>query len=159
MRLTILGTPIDFPTTSQSPIWSDAIIQFAELVEQALSGLITAGDIAKSSFALDGTHNPGTSVNITGLSFDPGTIRAIFIRYSVYRNTSATTVTECGTITAVYNGTLGSGLKWENSVQKVGDASITFAITDAGQVQFSTTTLSGTGHTGKIAFVAQTLAI
>jgi hypothetical protein len=41
--------------------------------------------------------------------------------------------------------------------QLVGDGYITFTVTDTGQVEFSTTAISGTGHTGTLTFVAQAI--
>lgn len=57
----------------------------------------------------------------------------------------------------VYNPNNPVNNKWEIIREYAGDGKITFSITDVGQVQFSTTTLAGTGHVGKIGFAAQTL--
>lgn len=148
---------IPFPNTSASPIWSEAVIQFAEAVAAALSGIFGTGDIARQAFNLDASHNPASNVTLTGLSFSSSIVRAGFVRYAVFRTTTTNTVYEAGELTAVYNPDGTPGSKWELQREYVGDASITFSIDDAGQFSFSTTTIPGANQTGKISFVAQAL--
>jgi len=155
--ITIAGTPIDFPDTGNSPIWSDAIIQFAQAVELALSGVVGAGDLGKNTFLLDSSHNPVTNLNITDFTFEPSLVRSVFARYYVYRQTSTTKVMESGTLTMVYNPSGSSQSKWQISRSYVNDASCTFNITDAGQVRISLTSISGSNHVGQVSFVAQVL--
>lgn len=52
----------------------------------------------------------------------------------------------------VYNPNGPSGNKWEVGRIANGDASVTFNVTDTGQVQISTLTLAGINHVGKIAY-------
>lgn len=157
-RITILGTPVDFPDTGNSPLWSDAIVQFAQLVELALSGLVTAGDLGKEYFPLNAGHNPVSSLSITGFQFDPATVRSAYPRYYVYRKTDTVEVVEAGVIYMTYNPSNPVNSKWEVSVQRIGSASVTITVTDMGQVQMTLGTLAGTNHEGKVGFVAQTLA-
>lgn len=156
--ITIGGTPIDFPNTGRTPVWSESVIQFAQAVESALSGIVSTGDVAKQSFVLTSSHNPGTNITLTGLSFSTALVRAGFIRYSVYRTTSTTQVYEAGEMTVIYNASNPATQKWELQQERVSDASITFSIDDAGQFSFSTSAIAGASHTGLISFVAQSLA-
>jgi len=158
--ITIAGTPIDFPNTGASPVWSDAVIEFAQLVEEALSGLVGTGDISKQAFTLDSSMNPATNITLTGLSFSTAVVRAAFIKYSVYRSTSApspATAYEAGEMVIVYNPANPTNQKWELQREYVGDGKITFTIDDSGQFSFSTTAITGTAHTGKISFLATAL--
>lgn len=161
MPLIVIGDEnINFPNTSASPIWSEAVIQFAEAVAAALSGIFGTGDIARQAFNLDASHNPASNVTLTGLSFSSSIVRAGFVRYSVFRTTTgggAITVAEAGQITVVYNPDGTPGSKWEIQRDYVGDASITFSIDDAGQFSFSTATITGSSQTGKISFVGSAL--
>lgn len=75
----------------------------------------------------------------------------------MYRNTSLNTAVEGGTINIVYNPAGPTGNKWQIDRKYLGDASIDFNVTDTGQIQFSTSALSGTSHTGLITFSAQAL--
>jgi hypothetical protein len=113
--------------------------------------------LGKEYFPLTGAHNPVSNLSITGFSFDTATIRSVHARYYVHRETTTTEVVEAGTILLAYNASNSVGNKWEISVDKVGDASCTFSITDAGQVQLTNTALGGTGHTGTVGFTAQVL--
>lgn len=159
ITITIAGTPIDFPSSGQSPNWAPAVIQFAQAVELALQGSAGPFDVPTQSISID-ADNPGTSVDITALTFPPSDVRAAFIRYAVFRQTSLTTAVESGTLGIVYNPIGPVGNKWEVTRDLVGPgAFIDFYVTDTGQVQFSTTTLSGTNHVGTITFLAQSLPI
>ncbi len=155
-NITIQGTVIAFPNSGSSPDWSPAVIQFAEAVSNALSTSTGPADVAQQVLTLD-SYNPGTNVLIPNLTFSTALVRAAYIKYSVIRSTSSMTVAEAGNIMMVYNPSLGSGLKWEMDRNYVQDASITFSVSDTGQVQFSTGTLSGTGHTGTLTYSAQAL--
>lgn len=112
----------------------------------------------------NGTYSSGgittSGVNLPNLSFPTSNVRGAFIRYSVYRNTTstgATTVSESGNLIVTYNPSGPTGNKWEISRDHVGDAQVTFGITDVGQVIFASSTLSGSSHTGVISYAAQSL--
>lgn len=152
--ITIGGTIIDFPNSGADPDWSPAVIAFAEAVEMALAGIAGPFDVAPQTIDID-IYNPGSNIDVPFLSFSTTQVRGAFIRYVVYRNTSTTTVVEEGNILLVYNPAGPIGNKWQISPDRVGDASITFSITDNGQVKFTTTTLSGINHNGKIRASAQ----
>lgn len=152
------STSIDFPDSAASPNWSEAIIQFAQTVAEQLN--ITTGtyDVPSQTFSLD-AYNGVSNIDIPALSFPPSAVRAVFIRYSVYRETSSENADEAGDIIIVYNPNNGVGEKWSltdgNKTGKGGQ--ITFNINDLGQMQFSTVALAGSGHTGKLAFNARAL--
>lgn len=148
---------IPFPNTAASPVWSEAVIQFAQAVASALSGVFGEGDIARQSFTLDASHNPASDVSLTGLSFSSSVVRSGFVRYSVFRQTSTNVAYEAGQMTVVYNPDGASGLKWEIQRDYVGNGFITFSIDDAGQFSFSTTAIAGASHIGKISFVGSAL--
>lgn len=155
IQINIQGTIIEFPSSGASPNWAPAVIQFAQAVESALSAVVGPFDIPPQIYVM--TSNANTNVSVPNLSFPTSNVRGAFIRYSVFRTTSGTTVSESGTITTTYNpdGTVGN--KWQITREYVGDAQVTFNITDVGQVQFSSVLLAGTGHSGKITYTAQAL--
>lgn len=154
--ITIKGTPINFPDSGTSPNWAPAVIQFAQAVADALSLLVGTADVTPQNFTID-SFNPVTNQDLPNLQFSTSIVRAAFIRYSVYRNTSTTTVAESGIMIIVYNPANPTNNKWELIRDFTGDAQIDFNITDTGQVQFTTQTLGGLSHNGKIAFAAQAL--
>jgi hypothetical protein len=157
--ITIGGTPVNFPNTGTAPVNSEAQIQFAQAVEAALSGLVSTGDVSKQIFTLNSSHNAASNVTLTGLSFNTAVVRAAFIRYSVYRETTApASAYEAGEMTVVYNASNPTNQKWELQQERVSDASISFTIDDNGQFYFTTTSIGAGTHSGAIAFVAQALS-
>lgn len=152
--ITIAGTTIQFPLSGADPNWSPAVILFAQLVAQALSGVVGPFDVSPQIF--DMTANVNTNVSLPNLAFPTSEVRGAFIRYSVFRQTSSTSGSETGTLVATYNPNNPVNQKWEMTRTFAGNnANITFTITDTGQVQFSTTVLAGTSHVGIITYSAQ----
>lgn len=157
--ITIAGTPIDFPNSGSSPNWAPEVIRFAQAVEAALEGVVGPFDVLPQFFTLTGAHNPTSSpVEIVSLSFPVANVRSFIMEYDVFRETDSTQVTESGTFWGNYNEDGPTGDKWDFSLEKVGDADITFDISDTGQVSFETTAIAGTGHTGRINFRARAFA-
>ena len=156
IQIVIQGTPITFPSAGGSPQWAEAVDQFAKAVEGALNTVVGAFDVAPQALIID-AYNPGTNIDIAALSFPTASVRSAFIRYAVFRSTNSTSVYESGSLEIVYNPNGPVGNKWETAQQLVGDGKITFYVTDTGQVQFSTTVIAGSGHTGKLTFVAQSI--
>lgn len=155
-EIQIQGTVIDFPDTAQSPDWSEAVIQFAVAVENALASIVGAFDVAPQVLIID-AYNPGTNVDIPNLSFPTSSVRSAFIRYSVFRTTTLETAYESGELQIVYNPNGPVNNKWEYAQSKISDGKISFTITDTGQVRFSTTSMSGSNHAGNLTYVAQSI--
>lgn len=153
----IAGTPINFPDTGNSPVWSDAVIQFAQTVAQTLNGIVGPFDIEPQIYNM--VANLNTNVAISNLQFPVSNVRSANIRYDVSRSTNSTSVYEAGNILIDYNPNNPIGNKWSISQDFIGNADITFAITDTGQFTFTTTTISGSNHVGQIAFAATTLTV
>lgn len=150
---------IQFPDTADSPDWSPAIVQFAQAVADALAISVNTGDVFPQFFPLD-AYNSASNISVPALFFSTNTTRSIFIRYSVYRQTDSANADEAGDMIAIYNANNSVGQKWSLSIgNKTGhDGQIAFNITDTGQVQFSTTPLTGANHVGKFAFEARVSA-
>jgi len=153
--ITVSGTPIQFPDEASSPSWAEAVIQFCQVVANSINSVVGPYDVAPQQFVID-SYNPG-SADIPNLAFSTSTVRAAYIRYSVYRTTNSTTVSETGQMIIVYNPNNPVGNKWEIAKDRVGDASISFSVDDTGQFSFTTTALSGINHSGNITFSAQAL--
>lgn len=153
--INIGGSIIQFPDSGTSPNWAEAIIQFAQVVENSLANVAGPFDIPPQQYIM--VSNANTNVDIPNLEFPVSEVRGAFIRYSVFRTTSTTTVAESGTIELIYNPDGSVGNKWERSREYTGDAQVTFAVSDTGQVNFSSALLSGTGHAGTIVYTAKAL--
>jgi hypothetical protein len=156
----INGSVIDFPNSSASPDWSPSVISFAQLVADALAISVNAFDVSPQTYTLD-SFNSASNVSIPTLSFPTSAVRSVFIHYSVYRTTSSANVDEAGDLIAIYNPNNAASMKWTmtrgNISSSTGGGQISFNMTDTGQIQFSTTALAGSGHTGKLSFDARAL--
>lgn len=155
--ITIQGTIIDFPNSGASPNWAPAVIEFAQAVEEAIASAIGEFDVPPQVLTID-SSNPASNVDITALNFPTSDVRGVDIFYSVFRETDSTSAVESGTMTIVYNSDGSIGNKWELTREYTGPgAEIEFNITDTGQVQYTTTALSGINHIGRISFYARSL--
>lgn len=156
--LTIQGQVIQFPSDSQDPDWAPGIIAFAQAVATALQGVAGTYDVSPQIFTLD-SYNPGVNVAIPLLNFPVSNVRSVIVYYSLYRSTSSANAGDAGQLQLAYIPSNGTGNKWEIIRQGTDDSGggITFTVTDAGQVQFTTNTLAGTGHSGKLSYSAKAL--
>jgi hypothetical protein len=155
--INISGTVVNFPSSGESPNYAPAIIQFAQLTAAALAFAIGPFDISPQTFVMG--SNVNTNVNLPNLSFPVSQVQGAVITYSVLRTTNSVVVSETGEIFVNYNSSFSVGHKWEISWDFVGGAQITFNITDTGQVQFSTTSIAGTGYQGTITYSAKSVLI
>lgn len=151
----IQGTTVNFPASGDSPNWAPAVIQFAQLVSAALSFFVGPFDIPPQTFVM--VANVNNNVNLPNLSFPTTQVKGAIISYSVFRSTNTNTVSETGTIYVNYNPTFPVNQKWEINKDFIGNANITFNITDVGQIQFSTTSLAGTSFAGSITYQAKAI--
>lgn len=163
ISLTIAGTQIDFPESAQDPNWSSGVISFAEAVEDALAGIVGTYDIGQRIMNIDAydvVSNQAVTDGVKPLSFPTAAfpssgVRGATVTYAVYRNSTTATKVEFGTLIVVYNP--AASPVWEISREYTGDASITFDINSTGQVRFSTVTIGGSSHVGRITYTAKSL--
>lgn len=156
--ITINGQVIDAPDSGSSPNWAPAIVQFMLAVEQALAISIGTYDVAPQAFDL-ASFNAATDVDITNLAFPTDAVRAVFIRYSIFRTTDSNTIYEAGDMIAMYNPNNSVNNKWTLTTgNKTGSGGqLIFKVTDSGQFRFDSTALAGTNHAGKLVFDARSL--
>lgn len=159
-RINIRGTIIDFPSSGAAPSWSEGVIAAILALTDAVSSVTGTFDVAPQTQNIDG-NNVSNNVSITNLVFPVSEVRSATIYYSVFRKTDdsgpadGVEMVEGGTLMMVYNETNPIGNKWELIRTAAGLANITFNVTDSGQVQFSTTALSGgVNHQGVISYRA-----
>lgn len=142
-------------TTSYSLTLPPAVATFnsAVLVSDT-SGNITyanipvgsAGDIAEQSFTA--ADNVASPANVTGFAFANATVRSFEALVSIVRNTTFANYSLRG---------IQKGSAWEMSQDFTGDVTgLTFSITTAGQVQY---TSNATGSTATVKFRAITTTV
>lgn len=156
--LTINNNTYDYPSPGEDPGWGEPATGWAQAVTDTLNTLVAPDDILSTSYIVNNNVTSATDVN--RLFFDPGTVRAANISYSVYRvsTSNPTGKVESGTIYLSFDNAASPGSKWLLGQQKIGDAEIIFNITDAGQVQYQTTDIGSPGYSGTIKFYAKTLS-
>lgn len=159
IRLIIKGTLVTIPSSGTGPNWAEGIIDAITALTEAVNAITGTYDVAPQIQNID-ANNSSTNVTISNLIFPPAEVRSTVIYYSVYRMTEDSgvgdeqEVAEGGTLTLVYNASNPITNKWEIAQERVGNASISFSVTDLGQVQFSTTALTGINHVGTLSFRA-----
>ena len=149
--ITIGSEVIEFPNSASGPNWAPALVQFAEAVETALSGL--AGEYDVQPHVLTLAQEANTNLDMPLLSFATSAVRSAFIQYSIYRVSSTSEEAEVGTLEVIYNSVDGT---WEIGREGTGtDNNVTFDITPAGQIRVTTTAIDGGTYTsGKISYRA-----
>lgn len=160
-RIIIKGTTIDLPNSGSSPNWAPAIIEAFQAIADAVNIFAGTFDVAPQTKNID-IFNSSSNIDIDNLVFPPTDVRAVTVFYTVYRKTDETTLgsgdgqelAETGTLEMVYNESRPATQKWEVGRMGEGDALIVFNVTDLGQVQFSTTPLTGINHSGIISYRA-----
>ena len=156
ITINISGNIIDFPSSAASPNWAPAVIEFVQAVEAALAGVSGPFDVPPQVQTID-AYNPGTGINLQNASFPISDVLSVELIYSVFRETTLTTVFEQGTLKAIYSDSNPITSKWEVIRSGSNDASIDFTFLDSGQVTFTTGTLAGANHVGVVTFTAKAL--
>lgn len=155
----IQGTPIEFPSTGESPNWAPAVIQFAQSVEQALLAGGSPYDIAPQVYSIPADNYPTSDIEIPNLFFSSLLVRSAVVSYSLFfigPSPLSTVTSETGTLTCFYNGST-----WTLTRDYVGEAingTVQFVISSSGQISIKQG-LNLAGYTdSKISFSAKTLA-
>lgn len=157
IELTIAGNTFLFPEKGQDPDWSEDASAWAKAITDAVNTLLGTGDILNSTVTI--ATNISTATNINGMIFDPGTIRAANVNYAIYRKDINDTYgfSETGTLSLTYDNNAPATTKWTLGQSSVGNSGVSFSVLDSGQVQYTSTNLSGTSYVGILKFNAKTL--
>ena len=131
------------PEEGENPGWGEDLTAYLEGIADALANVQGPNDILITSASLN--NNQSTFANVAGLQFNTAQVQAIEVKYLVIReyDAGATTVVESGTITGNYDGST-----FFITTNHIGDAGMTFDITNTGQVQYKTTDL--TNHVSSV---------
>lgn len=157
--LTVNNVTYQYPQAGDDPGWGEAATGWAVGVTQVLGTLVATGDILTSTFAINNDVTSATS--ISGLIFDPSTIRSAEIEYSVYRRSDSTTSgnSENGKILLSYDNDATAGNKWLLSRDYNGESGVEFDIVEGtGQLQYTSSDIGSTNYSGTIKFKATTFS-
>lgn len=112
-----IGTDIiNFPNSGSDALWSPAIIQFAEVVADTLSGIISPYDVTPKVQTLITDAN--VNLILTSATFSGGNVQKFSFDYVIYRTNGVTSISESGIVTGSYNGLTTS---WEIQDEYIGD--------------------------------------
>ena len=117
-----------------------------------ITGFLGAGGITETQFTI--ADNTGPS-NVTGLVFAAASYRGAIVKYTLYRKSDTEEFARCGTLHLVYKTTANT---WELEDSGAGDAGVTFTVTAAGQVQYTSSNMSNSGYAGYMRFKAETIS-
>lgn len=93
-------------------------------------------------------NNQASAVDLTGLIFDKTEYTQGIVTCELRRKTSLSELVSQTTLVAIYNSTSDS---WDVTPTAIGDdCGVVFSITGAGQVQYTSTDMSGSGYIGTL---------
>lgn len=154
--LIVNNTPYEYPTSGDEPGWGGEATGWAEAVTDVLSDLLGPNDLLETAFNV--ANNQLVAADVTGLVLNAASVRAAEISYSIYRQTATSSVVESGKINVAYNNASPNPNKWEmNQGSVLGDAGVIFTITNSGQVQYTSSNITGASYTGTMKFRLKSL--
>lgn len=127
--------------------WGEETTGWISAISLAVSDLTVTGDIKLISVSV--ANNQAATANVENLRFENSQTRHAIVEYGVYRITSGSEVSQAGQLFLTYKS---SAATWEIEDHTVGDAGMVFTITTAGQIQYTSTNMAGTGYQGKMSF-------
>lgn len=148
---TLKGLPIN---ADELMIWDSVAVANKRVTKSSLfTGYLaaSAGDLAEGSFS--SANNQSSAADVTGFAFANGTVRGFDATVTVFIDATSDLFEEFK-LQGIQKGSL-----WEMTTTSVGDDSgITFSITTSGQIQYTSTNVSGF-TLGTIKYRAQTLSV
>jgi len=103
------------------------------------------------------TNNVAAPQSLSSLLFNGASIRSVTINYSVYRSTDTNEVAENGTLRLIYKTTANTWLV--NQVYNGEASGVVFTVTSAGQIQYTSDLITGTGYVGVLKYSYTTTAV
>jgi hypothetical protein len=121
----------------------------------ALEGFLGTGFISETSFTI--ANNQGAAANVTGLVLDKASFKSGKVTAEIRRRTDSNELIAVGTFAMIYRAGTDS---WELAGEEwCGDAhGVTLSITPAGQVQYTSTNVSGSSYSGTMKFKAESFS-
>jgi hypothetical protein len=121
--------------------------------DQAASAVFITDALSSQSIA----NNQTSAANVSNILISGASYRSFLVNYNIYRTTNTTEYAQIGTLQCIYKTTAAT---WNISDTFSGDnAGVTFTITAAGQVQYTSTNMSGTGYAGTMKFSIELMEI
>jgi hypothetical protein len=157
ISITINNQTFSIPVPGEDPGWGEDTTAWINEISKVVNNFFGTGDILESSASI--ANDQTVAQAITGLAFDPATVRAAVIEYSVYRlsDTETSGNIENGTILVAYDNNATVGSKWVLSRDYSGESGVDIDITDAGQLTYLSDDIGTSNYSGIITFRARAL--
>lgn len=130
----------ELPITGKNPDWGEEVSAILEALAESSQVVQGPNDVLLSSANI--LNNQTAPVNFGNLAFNTANVLSIDIDYFIIRRfdpgTGPEAITENGKIYANFDGS-----NWKLSQTGTGEVGIAFTITPAGQIQYSSTDISG----------------
>jgi hypothetical protein len=149
--VTIQSQTYEYPSPGDQPGWGeDATDAFVALVTK-VNGISPNTDIVAGSASI--ANNQSSPVNVTTLIFDSGVVGAAIIEYHLTRTVTGASISEQGTLSIDYsNGVWYIQRELSSGV----DTGVVFSITNAGQIQMTSSNIAESSYVGNMSFRART---
>jgi hypothetical protein len=142
----------EYPVNRDPAGWGGEATGWAQAVTTVLGSLAGPNDILNTVANI--ANGQATPAVVPGLSFDTALVRGATVNYNVYRVTSAPSaqeVVEQGIMLLSY---LPNANTWDMVILSSRQSGVTFSISNAGQVMYTSSTLTGVNYNGSITFRA-----
>lgn len=151
-KITIGSTVITFPTSGTDANWAEAVDEFALAVETQLAGLSSTYDVSPTVIPIaDNSTTP-----LLAATFSTASVRSFVLTYSIYRTSTAQTIVESGTFSAVNNSGLWTVQReFFGNKQPDGSSYHIFQM-NGSTVEVVSSTIGGSSYSGTITFSAKT---
>jgi hypothetical protein len=115
----IIGSDvINFPNSGTDALWSPSVIQFAEVVADTFSKIVSPYDVSPQVQNL--TTDTNVNLELVSVEFPNFIVRQFTFNYAIYRTRedASLTVIESGTVNGIYNT---SSASWSIEDSYIGD--------------------------------------
>lgn len=142
-QLEIANTIVLGANTALLTSGTDTFLQLKTAIQTMLK---IGPSVNPFTFAI--VNNQASAIDVTGVVFDKTKQKAVNFKMYLYRVSSLENLLEVGDLWMVYNAGTDT---WSAEVQSLGsDAGVTFTVTATGQLQYTSTNVSGTGYVGTL---------
>jgi hypothetical protein len=143
--VTVNNIPFNIPVEGEQPPWGESLTDYFVEVAKVLNSLKGANDILETGATIQ--NNVTTFTDIPDFKFNTATVRSFAVQGSVARETGTTKVYESFVLSGLRTDT-----DWILQLEGFGDSGIELDITPAGQVQYKSSSIAGTGYVGLMKF-------
>lgn len=149
-----MGFFSDIPIRENGQIFYHHWFNALRTAGMAIESFLGSGYIAESSVTV--ANGQAVAANVTSLLFSSSSVKSAVIWGTVRRKTASNEVVSVGVLKVIYRAATST---WELTDELGGDDDgVTFTITSAGQVQYTSNTVSGSSYVGTFTFKAVVFA-